>query len=494
MIRLTRDRLLAKLAEPPSGPSVRSILVIFAMLLPLSSALAQEAVEPEEPRPIRVAVSPLTYHPATSGEVSSKEVVAAVREGLATPFRTAESTDVDDYDDIISTASTTPLYEKTVDLGESWATMGIDAYKGLDLDGAVRSLSESVESFREVDHDLVAPGRFAELLMFLSVSHLEQRSQMVEPLDRMQEMILYDPGRVLERGFYPERVVQFYESARIALERDLRRAPDLGISERLVDRLDSDYVVSAYLFESNGSYEMVGYLWDAKAGQSLPSESITLESLDPELVRDAANRLATRLLACIAPPDVEVVELPASQGKSPFAFQLNFAYAAFFTLPGPEQITSFPNIGASFGVEWSFTREFAVIGMLQVLTSTSELSGYLLEDFTTLRGFAGVDLGWDFWVFSVGLATSLEVTTVGDITVCDSDLPPLAEDPNCTASRRSYSSPLFVGVNARPRLSYHLLNSLELQASVSFSYFFIPLNDRDLNLPLTAESGLLYRF
>jgi hypothetical protein len=248
------------------------------------------------------------------------------------------------------------------------------------------------------------------------------------------------------------------------------------------------------VFERDGRYEIVGYLWNAETGQSLPPETARLDSLDAEAVRDAANRVASRLLACIVPPDAVTRDLAPSEGASPLALQLNFAYAAFFTLPGPEQITSFPNIGASFGVEWGFTREFAVVAMMQVLTSTSEFSGYLLEDFTTLRGFGGIDLSWDFWVFSAGMSAMLEFTRVGDITLCNAELPPLAEDPDCRADRESYSSPLFVGINARPRLSYHLLQSVELQASLSFSYFFIPLNDRQLNLPLTAESGLLYRF
>jgi hypothetical protein len=495
---LTRDRVVAKLSATFPGSPLRTFFVTcLTMLLLGSSARAQEpadAAEPDEPAPPRVAIAPLSYHPQDIGDADSAAIVAALHDGLARPFRATERADVADADELRALAANAPLYDKTVQLGESWATMGIDAYKGLDLDGAVRSLRESVDSFREVDHDLVAPRRFAELLMFLSVSHLERRSQMVEPLDRMQEMILYDPGRVLERGFYPERVVQFYESARVALERDLRRAPDLGLSERLVDRLGADYVASAYIFERDGGFEMVGYLWNAETGQSLPAERVRLATLDPERVADAAGRLGSRLLACIVPPDVVVQELPESQGESPLAVQVNFAYAAFFTLPGPEQITSFPNIGASFGLEWSFTREFSVVGMMQVLTSTSELSGYLLEDFTTLRGFAGIDLGWDFWVFSAGMSTSLELTRVGDITLCNSDLPPLAEDPSCRDFRESFASPLYVGVNARPRLSYHLLQSVELQATVSFSYFFVPLNDRELNLPFTAESGLVYRF
>lgn len=451
-------------------------------------------IEEDDAAP-RVVVSPLTYHPPMTGEASSEEVTSALGDGLTSAFRRSHRTDVVDREELVETIVSTPLYAKTVQLGESWATMGIDAYKGLDLDGAVRSLREAIDSFREVGHDLVAPRRFAELLMFLSVSHLERKSQMVEPLDRMQEMILYDPGRVLERGFYPERVVQFYESARIALERDLHRAPDIALNERLAVEVEADYVASAYVFEESGEFEMIGYIWDAATGQALPAESIRLDSLDPDTVRESANRLGTRLIACIAKPDEIVRRVEPSDGSSPLALNVNFAYTSFFTLPGAGWLRPFPNIGASFGAGWSLTREFAIVAMAQIVTSTSEFSNGLLEDFTTLRGFAGTDLGWSFWDFTLGLSTQLEVTKVGDITTCNADIPTkLQTEGQCDEFAESYVSPVFIGVNARPHLSYQLLKSVELQLSASLSYFFVPLNDRELNLPVSGETGLIYRF
>ncbi|MEZ4458595.1 MAG: hypothetical protein R3E66_02485 [bacterium] len=208
---------------------------------------------------------------------------------------------------------------------------------------------------------------------------------------------------------------------------------------------------------------------------------------------EAGSRLTSRYIACLTPPSTDRPVVEASKGESPWAMELNFAYASFLQFP-ESQVELFGNYGATVGASFSMTREFAIMAAVQVLTSIRDKDGFLNDDFTTLRGFGGVELGYSFGPLRAEVGMLLEGATVGAIKVCD-DINQIivgcSDDP---ADYTLHSYDVLVGINARPRVTLQVLKSFEVLLGASGSFYFFPLSDRSLNLPLTVETGVQYRF
>lgn len=130
--------------------------------------------------------------------------------------------------------------------------------------------------------------------------------------------------------------------------------------------------------------------------------------------------------------------------------------------------------------------------MAQVLTSLRDQDGYLVDDFTTLRGFAGVSLGYSFGPVRTELGTLAEFATLSDVVVCNS--PQNIIDCDDAGESDTYEFSALAGLTARPKVTLQLLTSLRLTLAGSATFYIFPLSDRQLNFPLTVESGFEYRF
>lgn len=379
-------------------------------------------------------------------------------------------------------------YQESLKLAESWAEMGITKYRELNAAGAIQSLEQSVNIYRSVGFDLTDPIAFSQVLMYLALSHLEGQQDVVRPLELMQEMIRLNPSLVMLEGFYPQNVVQLYESARLTLERSVRdTGPGVARGSRIAEYTRADLILFADRVQGQNGPIVVMHLFDTRNS----TFTRDIHEVTTGTHADAASRLTSRFLSCLLPAEPVAPPLVESRGLSPWSIYLNFAYAWFLTFPDPK-VDLFGHYGAAFGIGYSVTREFALVTSMQVLTSTRDYSGFLNEDFTTIRGFTGVELGYTFGLVRAEIATSVEASTVGDISVCENvNFIPRGCDSEHTTL---YSFGFLLGANVRPKVSLQLLPSLSTHVAASGSFYVYPLSQRRLNFPLTLETGLQYRF
>lgn len=482
----------------------RRVRAISSILPGIFMLFAATSVAAEEPS-IRVAIAPLVYvHQEMLGPLSVEEARAAVLRGSASYVATAGSPfEFASPDAILDRLRADSTYADGVAIGAEWSRLGIAKYRQLDPAGAARDLRQAYEGFLRVGHDFVDPAQVAEVLSFLALALLEHGSEVAGPLDAMKAMIMLRPDVEMKRGAYPDEVVQFFESARLTLERDLRdRGPDPAMVQRFGMLAGLDYVIAAGVLPQTGGSQLVSWLWDVDEQQVVARETIALPSeLDTAALEAAANRLASRLLAGLVPPE-EVAptdEIPQSAGDGPFALQLNLAYASYLRFPAVgvesqvQEVDAFGNVGAAIGASFAFTREFAVVAMFQFLNSNSEHSGLVVPGFTTLRWFAGVELGVDVGRVRLALAPTLEAAAVSTISTCPYDAIDRANG-RCARETMDLPARLLVGVNARPRVSVRLLDAMDVFVAASGSFFFAPPERTQLNLLTTGEVGLQYRF
>ncbi len=459
------------------------ILIAFLWALPLSAQVKAE----------RVAVMPIVYVGVEEPGLALGAADALLR-GIQAELRSRQGQfQLLDREDLREVVKTRPAFDESIRLAASWAEMGVTKYKELDSEGAVKSLEQALAIYQSVRWELVEPIQMAEVMMYLALAHLDLRKDLARPLEIMAEMIRLDPTRVLKTGFYPEDVVQFYDSARDTLERELRSGNDVEDAKRLAAVADVQHVVVATVLPNAGGFTVLLHWFDGDQGNFLPVESLEVLSLVDSGMEEAGSRLTSRFAACLLEPTPVTDTVSSSTGDSAWAIDLNFAYVSFLDFP-ESQVELFGNYGATFGASFLMTREFEVLAAAQILTSIRDNDGFLNDNFTTLRGFGGVGLGYSFGPFRADMGMLLEASTIGDIKVCDDInqiIPGCNDDPS---DYTVYSYDLLVGINVRPRIKLQVVKSIEVQVGMSGSFYFFPLSDRDLNLPLTVESGVQYRF
>ncbi len=458
-------------------------------------------------RPIRVAVSPFVYLTASS-TVPADEASSAVLRGMEAwvgnvgmDFTLASVARIRDR------VVAAPGYPDAVALAQLQQSLGVESYRELDPVGAAQRLGAAREQYYRVDHQLVAPQEVSETLLFHALALLDGApGNPTAPLDVMKEMVLIDPGREVKAGAFPDEVVGFYQSARLELERDIREG---GPGETLPKRVaalaaarrqnavvaPTDYVlVGNVLATSNGGLEVIVWLYDVDKEQFQVPASLVVDAPNPQRLADAANRLTSQLLTCLVEPTAPREDaIPESSGSSPFALQIYLAYASYYRFPnvGGQVVEPFDHLGAALGGSFYLTREFALLALFQFLTSTAEFSGLVEPGFTTLRFFAGGEIGIGVGRLRFALGTLLEGAAISSITTC----PGLeVEDRRvCNGSDELPSRTLF-GVNARPRISFRVLNSMQIFVAGSTSFYFLPQGSNSLNFLTAGEAGLQYRF
>ena len=392
------------------------------------------------------------------------------------------------------------LYQDRLELAEQLAVQGIEQYKELNQLAASRNLERALEHYQAIRYELIAPRRVAQVLLYLALSYIEQDARLPQALRAMRQMIALDPGLVLARGYYADKVVELYEDARRALVADLaQRGPRLEQLEQardLAQRAGADIVLYGFIVPAQepGQVTLTLHPYLAQEARFEAPEVMIVEALDDDALREAADRLASRWASCLVWPDPQGVGPAASTGRGALSVSLGMSYASFLRNPRPLE-DLFGNFGIGLGARWLITREFGVIGRAQLLLAQRDRSGRLVDEyFPTFRGFFGGELGVELVDrLSISIQLAGDVTHVSDFEVWG--------DANCIPQESCAEPPvafndfgLMLGVNARPALSVRLSDALHATAAASFSYFFYTGQGQGLNFPLGAELNVQYRF
>lgn len=472
---------------------VSSAIVVLADV----GELRAEAISVE--RPVTIAVAPESFR--LFGDFSEGEAesggVEAYRAGVERYLANhPESYTLVAPEEVREAYRSQPRFEETREEAAEWAKYGIANYKELQNEEAIDQLENAVERYDRIEYEVVDPEGFAEVLMYLALSYLNEGNNAARPLDLMKRMVRLDPSRVLREGFYPDRITGFYRSARRdVVRRLLEDGPSRSRARTLLERTGAKLAVFGGVFrEDAGGYRAELYVYSGAADAFLEAESVGVEEPTEANLRSAANRMMSRFTPCLYQPKQEGASrtVMESSGKGPFSMNLTFAYASFLEYPDPPIEKPFGNAGAGLGADLALTDEFGVGVGVHMLSSIRDYSGRIIGSFSTVRIFAGPDLGLDVGAFNFGISVAMEGTNIGSFEICrPEDKPP----ERCTGNdRKAYDDlDLLVGINARPRIRYRLLKSFELITAASFSTYLLPA-DRPLNNPVAGEIGLRYRF
>jgi hypothetical protein len=482
-------------------------LTICGVLAALCAGPVELYAEDAAPKPARIALlGPLVFDQprgtdaALLGEpgVQVAQTLRASAErygathGASLTFVSAEA--------VRQAIQSRPTYADELDRARQQAELGLLRYKELDTRAAIPLLERALERYRAIRHELIAPQEVAEVLLYLTLSTLEE-AQSAKPLEWMRALVLIDPGRVLQKGYYPDSVVEFYQVARANILRELKqRGPGIEAQEdaaMLVELLGLDAVyLMTVVSQDDGRYLVSLYPYDPRARRFDSPESVSLDAMSEAVLAEASDVLMARFESCHRPVEVAGQgPVGSARGDSPWSVELHFSYASFLKYPEPPLLTPYGNYGLGLGVLWRLTEEFGLVGRAQVLSAQRDRNGLLItEDFSTLRAFVGGELSLTFLDgLTVGVQVAGDLTRVSEFEAWPT--PGCAANPADPICKRQVFDGfgLLLGLNARPLLSYNLYRTLSVQLSGSASYFFIG-DDDAMNFPVSGELGVQYRF
>ncbi|MFW5966834.1 MAG: hypothetical protein ACOCV2_04910 [Persicimonas sp.] len=481
-----------------SSRSTTWLSALFALLVVCALPATASTQESDTETPASVVLSPHFHVFADQdGAETAVDETVALYEG-AREFAASHPRRIDLFDQraLAEKVEDGRGFEDKLKIAELATELGIDSYKRLQPEKARDHLQEALENYEELRYELVNPQRVSEVALYLALSYLEQDRRNLRLFDMFQRMTLLDPSRVIRDGFYADHIVEVYQDTHRSLVRTLSEdGPERAEAHNLAEFAGAEYAVYGYAWPEDDAHRVALFVYSREEEQFLSPETLRVTDLEPETLREAGNRLMSRYAPCFAEPVVEEVDgAVARGGQSPFSLEFGFAYTSFLEFPGllMDRTEPWGNYGLALDSELRITRDFSVTAGIQILNSLRDYAGLLADDFSTLRGFAGGELGVDIGRLDIGLQFNLEATKLGSFNAY--------VEPTCAAGRRDCGQITmedngpFVGVNAGPRIKWETYDAFSVVARFDASYYFLPLSGGDFNFPITSQIGVSYRF
>jgi tetratricopeptide (TPR) repeat protein len=372
-----------------------------------------------------------------------------------------------------------------------------EARARFDLRVAERNLREATAAYEEVEAPVFFPDEVARAYEYLGLIYASQgrKDEAVEVFVRMLEL---DPTRVLVHPFYFEATEARFREARARLLNSRANGPndnDRSVLRRIGEAVDGSLVITAFVVQTGDKSELVLFAFrrDGESQTFLPVQRVELTG-DPAIDVERANRLASRIAACVEPLPTPAPKAPESD-KGTLYVDSTFSYYVFFVT---ETGATFPNLGLSIDGSYLLTDNFAMVARVNFLTAGDDTSGEQLTDFTTIR----LSLGGGFsfrlaggWVRPY-LNITGEAANFGRFERTTSFFCKVnPESSECDQDDIvSEASGWLYGVATRAGVSFKLYRDLYATVGGGLSFYFIPRDLPALNFPLGFDSGLEYRF
>ncbi len=386
-------------------------------------------------------------------------------------------------------------HREAVDLAAERFALGRELYGAIETDGALKQLDRAAELYREAGADATLPRELADVELYRGLAWAE-RKELNRAHIAFREMFLLDPGRVIQKGYYPEEI----ERALAGAQLDLTRLPDKVIARyplarlsTLASALEVDVWVVALLEGTPDAPVLHVAIFDVRSGALTTSERIPLG--EAEVVAERVDRALAVWHACaLAARDTGSMLRP----QRPARWGVEVGYAHVMMLRHRRTRALFHSPGVSIGATWDATRSAHVFARALHMVSLPDDNADLYESFLTSRLVVGGGLSGGTRDVRLFVEAGLEVGfTLQDIRMTtDVDCKHFGADhPRCTRLS-TVEAPgvwfgLKVGLGARVRLSDVWYGYATAQMS---SYVLEAELVGDLNFPLGLGVGVGHRF
>lgn len=387
-------------------------------------------------------------------------------------------------------------------VAEGFLNLGIDLYRNLRVEEAIRALQKAVEAGRAEFLDILNPHKMFAIFLYLGLCYLEQNSPALAHV-AFRNMFLVAPQEAFSRpefrhGYFPKEVE---EAIRAAAE-DLVRSPPpelfLGTQERAADllRVASAKALVEVTLTGGGQTPEVLFVRVHEASLDGTIRTILARSheLNAEGFAEYISRDISVWLACTDLPS----RSPAPK-RFPFFFMDTTGAYLIFLGHGPVR-NVFHNAGFGFGVSYQIQKELDVFGRVNLLTSFPDKYSDLIATFTSVRIHTGIGYTmqgkWGRFFVHTGLDVQY-LTNFASSTDPFCKVPAWRDDESLCQPSHIEHLPYRVlgGAAVTIGVDVMLFGPIFFTAKAGASSYFFPATPTaSLNFPIVGELGLGYAF
>jgi hypothetical protein len=378
--------------------------------------------------------------------------------------------------------------------------LGVERYRALATDEAIEQLERAARLYVDAQGDIAEPRELADVHMYLGLAQLERGGAHAAHM-AFRQMWLLDPGRIIDRGYYPETV----ESALGGALVDLAQLPDkvrlrfpASTLVPLAAQAQVDIWVTA-LIESGTDPSVDApvlalAIFDGRTRNVVLDVRVPLGDGDGERARDLLDRELTAWHACALESQDRTLSRRVQTPR--WSVDLGYTHSLFLRHDRTREIFHSPGVGLA--VAWQSSNALHVFGEFSQMVTAPDGNHDLLSGFISSRLAAGAGLTGGSRRVRVFVQAGLELAvTFTDISMSkDVDCKHFGVDsPRCSGLFRDEPPIVWLGLNFGAGIRVGLGESWYLTARTGFTSYVAPASlVRELNFPLSFTLGIGSRF
>lgn len=381
-------------------------------------------------------------------------------------------------------------YTDRIALARELAEEGVRAYERMHLEDAVSRLTKSSTLLDRTQHRWIDSAEVAEVRLTLALAHLESGRRDKAHL-ALKALLRLDPHRTLAKGYYSPGAIQAFQVARADFDSAADHSLGPALAAAPAKLVGARYVMEAHLRRrARGAAALVVSLYDAKTKRLIDRESV---AADPETLAWRAERLVSRMLACLTPdglPDAPPNPYPGGRWR----IGASVASEVYGRRPAREPFVS---VGLDVRGDFLVRPHLMALGRLGFATSTrAHLSS---EDYEDLRG----SLDTSRLLLAIGPrfgGERLEAHVAAGVEAMAPSAVRHTEDPGCKFGAgqfclsQRHDPGLLFGPGLVSGLSWRIIGPIRLHAEAGMTWYVLSAGDNALNAPIRLGLGLAYAF
>ncbi|MCB9727581.1 MAG: hypothetical protein H6744_02675 [Deltaproteobacteria bacterium] len=483
-------------------------LTALALLVALGAAgpaRAAEALPEGGWKPLRVGMLPVRSYVRTPDDIFQEHAGAArLREASGLWQRRIERA-LAGLDMVRLTPSTDALkrtlertrHREATALARERYTLGVERYRALATEEAIVQLQRAAELYAEAQGDIAEAREVAEVQMYLGLAYLERGDRNAAHM-AFRQMWLLDPGRYVDKGYYPEVVEQAMAGALVDLTR-LSDKARLRFPAEQLSRLAADAKLDVWVMALiDGSVSepvLVVSIFDTRSRIVVLDARVPLsEDGDGPEAEDLLERELSAWHACAVEADDRPLVRRWIQPR--WSVDLGYTHTLFLRHSSTRSLFHSPGMGLA--VSWQSRSALHVFVDFTQMVSAPDGNRDLLDSFVTSRLAAGAGLTGGSRRVRAFIQAGVEVgVTFTDIEMStDPDCKHFgSEHPRCKGYFRQDSPAAWLGLAFDTGLRVGLGDTWYLMGRVGFTAYVASdaLVGR-LNFPVGLTLGVGSRF
>lgn len=384
-------------------------------------------------------------------------------------------------------------YAERRQLAQERFMLAVEHYRTLQRRSSLTHLSRADGLHAEAHVGVADPRDAADVALYRGLVYMElgDRSRAHGAFRRM---LLLDPGRTFQPGYYPAQVEETVMGAHVDLVEgvDLARARyPLDELTRMGAALEVDVWVLAFIVGPPGAPELLVQVIDPVSRVLEVSERIA--AVDREHARERVDRLLTAWHAD-AMRAADLVESPA--GARRWSVDLSYSHSLMMKHDGTRALFHSP--GVRIGVRWRPSENMLVFLRAIQMVSVPDANGDLLETLVTTRVTLGAGLIGEVKEVRLSIQAGLEVGIVSSDIAMTTDVDCKhfgSEHPRCSSYPQVIAPRGLIGLHVEVGLEWGFSEAWYMTTSAGLTSYVYPREIiTDLNFPLDLAIGVGTRF